>query len=64
MTEKEQIRDHIIGGASIIEACENADIEALIEEGDLELASLCQLIDNKAQELVDILGVFEDGVEG
>jgi len=63
MTEKQQMRDHILGGASIVEACENVDLTELMKEGETELVKTVEDILVAVNKLDDILCLSEDDEE-
>lgn len=59
MTEKQRIRDHIREGASIVEACENADLTLLREEGEHDLAACIESILTEVEILAETLNLFK-----
>lgn len=57
MTEAQRIKQQIEGGASIVEACENADVDKLVKEGDSLIANIVLRILYNAAELTEKLGI-------
>lgn len=63
MTERRDIlRGIVCNGDSIVEACENADIAKLREEGEGKLADMIEQLDRLAQQFAEEIGVFDEAL--
>jgi hypothetical protein len=59
MSEKQKMREHIFDGGDIVEVCENADIEALRREGEVELAAAVEVMCSVHDTVTNLLGLYE-----